>query len=236
MKINHGLFQKAFPALKISLVVVTLHASQKAERVLDFPAHESFRAIQKAEILGQNSPFLPKSISVTNLQMQNYIESQFKKYLPKRFKPRSASITDTLVKEAEKYQMDPLFLLSVIKVESHFNPLTRGRHKELGLMQIKPDTGEWIAQKMNLQWQGAKALRDPEFNIVIGAAYFSYLRSKFKQNAAFYMSAYNVGENRMRKLRSQGKTPTSYTRKITAKYSENYQQLLSLNTRQVASN
>jgi soluble lytic murein transglycosylase len=184
------------------------------------------RLIQKEELLGKAALFQFKSAAISDSEIQLYVEREFNTYLPKKFKKRSAIIAKTLLNESAKHHLDPLFLLSVIKVESRFNPNARGRHTEIGLMQIKPDTGAWIFQKLNLKWPGDSSLKDPEFNIAVGAAYFSYLRNRFKQKASFYVSAYNAGENRVRILQKRGSPPKVYTKKITKKYSENYQRLL----------
>jgi len=94
-----------------------------------------------------------------------------------------------------KYGFDPVFLLSVIQSESRFNPEAKGLHGEIGLMQILPPTGKWMAEKSGQKWKGPKTLQDNVANIRLGAAYFAFLRDRFDMHARLYIAAYNMGQH-----------------------------------------
>ena len=102
--------------------------------------------------------------------------------LPKKFRKRYQAVAQTIIDESLKYGFDPVFLMSVIQGESSFNPDQVGGVGELGLMQIRPTTGKWMAEMIGLKWKGDQMLRDPVDNIRIGAAYLNYLRDRFRQS------------------------------------------------------
>src|SRR5438270_621764 len=70
--------------------------------------------------------------------------------LPERDKPHAFQLTRTLLREAKKRNIDPLFLLALIEQESQFRAEMVGGAGEIGLMQIRPQTAHWIANKYGL--------------------------------------------------------------------------------------
>jgi soluble lytic murein transglycosylase len=135
--------------------------------------------------------------------------------LPESYKPQAAQIAKTIIEEANKYEMDPLFLIAVIKHESYFNPEMIGLFKEVGLMQIKPDTAAWLNKKVGLK---SLDLRDPVINIKLGAAFFNQLRLKFSKDSKLYIAAYNMGAANVRKLLRNNKKPKDYALKVMKNY------------------
>src|SRR5206468_2508407 len=105
---------------------------------------------------------------------RRFIYDILAKNLPAAYSDRAYEIAQVLIEEANKYRLDPVFLLAVIKTESHFNPKARGHHGDVGLMQVLPKTGQWIARRLKMT--GTVDLTDPIVNIKIGAAYFAHLR------------------------------------------------------------
>lgn len=59
-----------------------------------------------------------------------------------------------------------------------------------GLMQVMPDTGAWIAEKIKLkQYQ----LNDPEDNIQLGTWYLDYTHQEYSGNSLLAIASYNAG-------------------------------------------
>lgn len=104
---------------------------------------------------------------------------------------RPVEYTEYINKYAEEYDVDPLLILSVIKVESNFRTDAQSHMNAIGLMQIVPVTGEWIAEKMKIDYDDSM-LKDPETNIKMGTYYFSYLINHFKDKDLAIV-AYNGG-------------------------------------------
>jgi soluble lytic murein transglycosylase len=117
-----------------------------------------------------------------------------------RWKSRLPEITEVLITESQKQELDPIFILAVIQTESNFNTEARGTAGEIGLMQILPKTAEWISKKYKIPWKGSRSLFDPVTNIKIGIIYFSHLRAEFESRAYHYLPAYNMGPKNMRRV------------------------------------
>lgn len=142
--------------------------------------------------------------------------------LPKKFKKESHKIAQAVIDEAHKHSLDPVFLMAVIKTESGFNPKIVGGVGEIGLMQIRPETAEWIIKKLNLK----KAdLFNPVDNIRVGAAYFSYLREHFDDHARLYVAAYNMGPGNVKNLRQNSVWPKEYPSRVMGYYVDFYSEL-----------
>lgn len=94
---------------------------------------------------------------------------------------------------AEKNQIDPFLVAAVIKNESRFKPGAVSEAGAIGLMQIMPETGEWIAGQMGLSGYNVQKLYDPESNIRMGCWYLSELKHEFRGNMVLQILAYNAG-------------------------------------------
>ncbi|MDL2281317.1 lytic transglycosylase domain-containing protein [Selenomonadales bacterium OttesenSCG-928-I06] len=87
--------------------------------------------------------------------------------------------------------VSPYMIAGVIKAESNFKADVRSVKGARGLMQIMPETGIWIAQKIN--YKAELNLADPKVNILLGSWYLSYLKNEFNDNEVLYLAAYNAG-------------------------------------------
>ena len=139
-------------------------------------------------------------------------------HLPKKYKHRAGSVASAIIKEATKHSMDPYFIMAVISGESSFNPGIIGPVGEIGLMQIRGSTGEWMAKKMNMKWFGEKSLQDPVINIKIGTAYIAWLREKFDNQSQLYLAAYNMGAKSVRNAVGRNIWPKDYPKHVMKRY------------------
>ena len=154
--------------------------------------------------------------------LKNYIN----KYIQtENDKLDSTKLTEALLKVSQQFNYDPVFLLAVIKTESHFNPNTIGSAGEIGLMQIKPSTAAWICKKGKIPWKGAQALKNPEYNVQVGALYFKYLKKSLKSKSAHYINAYNMGINNLHRLPASSKVSHPYYARVIKNYVDIYQHL-----------
>lgn len=138
--------------------------------------------------------------------------------LPKKFKHRAQPIAHTIIEEAAKHGLDPYFVMAVISGESSFNPEAIGPVGEIGMMQIRPRTGKWIAEIIKTPWKGDGSLKDPIFNIKLGTAYLSWLREKFNGHGQLYLAAYNMGAESVKKAVSKKVWPKDYPRHVMKRY------------------
>lgn len=105
---------------------------------------------------------------------------------------------DYVDKYSKENNLDPLFVLSVIKAESDFNPNATSNKKACGLMQITEETGKDIAKKMGINNFNTKDLYNPEINIKMGTWYLKDLYKEFK-DWDLVISAYNAGRGNVNK-------------------------------------
>ncbi len=151
--------------------------------------------------------------------LRRFIFKQVHSQLAVEHKGLAKRITRALINEGRRYNLDPVFLMAVIKTESRFNPNAIGSVGEIGLMQIRPETGAWLAQKMGLAWPGKSVLHDPRINIRLGAAYINQLRKKFPSQGQLYLSAYNLGTSKLyRRIASNAPVPKIYAQKVMRNY------------------
>jgi soluble lytic murein transglycosylase len=169
-------------------------------------AHQQARVQQAKELLGKRYQRTIASTVGQNRKVTRFIEKLTRKSLPAKWKKSSVKIAKAILQESEKYGFDPIFLVAVIQTESSFSPVARGTSGEIGLMQLMPDTGEWVAKNAELPWKGNKTLFDPVANIRIGAAY-------------------NMGPRKLRLAVAQQIIPADYARRVMRKYLHNYAEI-----------
>ncbi len=105
----------------------------------------------------------------------------------------------TIVREANINGVDPLLVVAVIRCESSFNPLAVSGPGAMGLMQVMPDTGKWLAQKRGFDLQKTQNLYDIELNIELGTAYLASLIQQFG-SVEYALVAYNAGPGLAKKI------------------------------------
>lgn len=127
--------------------------------------------------------------------------------------------------ESKQYEYDPIFLMAIIKTESQFNEKAVGSAGEIGLMQIKPDTAEWICKKKGVKWKGAQALKNPEYNIKVSALYFKYLKKTLNSKSNRYVNAYNMGIGKLVRTPAEDLLGHPYYHKVIKNYTEIYDEL-----------
>lgn len=103
----------------------------------------------------------------------------------------SLNYLDEIEKYSQEYKVDPKVVISVMKVESDFNPSAQSHTNAKGLMQIMPDTSKHIAKLLKLN-PNSIDLNDPETNIQLGTYYLKYLMNNF-HNMDTVFAAYNGG-------------------------------------------
>ena len=100
-------------------------------------------------------------------------------------------------KYAKEYQVDPLLIFAMIKIESNFNKNAKSSSDAKGLMQLMDATAEDTANKLGMEYN-SEDLTDPEINIRLGTKYFSSLYETYK-NIPIALTAYNAGSGNVDK-------------------------------------
>jgi soluble lytic murein transglycosylase len=112
---------------------------------------------------------------------------------------------DSIRSEAERRQVDPYLLASIIRQESGFEPTTVSNAGAVGIMQIMPAEAVSIATQAGLAAPTRQQLFDPHVNIAIGAAEYAQKLAAMNGNPTLAIAAYNAGETAVN--RWLGSTP-----------------------------
>lgn len=104
-----------------------------------------------------------------------------------------------VIKYSKEYDLDPFFVLSVMKTESNFDNKAESNKNAIGLMQITLETGEWAANKMKLDGFSKEKLFEESYNIRMGCWYLSELRNMFDGNLPLMIAGYNAGPGNVNK-------------------------------------
>lgn len=129
------------------------------------------------------------------LTKEQFIEV-FSDSLPLMAKKHFVELVPTMLKFAEKFNVDPFWITSVIWTESHFNPSAISYVSAQGLMQIMPSTGVYLLKKKGRHFstkQAIKLIRDPKINLELGIGYLRELLNFFNGNRMLATVAYNMG-------------------------------------------
>ncbi|MBB3441776.1 lytic transglycosylase domain-containing protein [Sinorhizobium sp. B11] len=103
------------------------------------------------------------------------------------------SYSALISKYANQYDVPVALATAVIRVESNFNPMARGTHGEIGLMQIKPATARMMGYSGS-----AKGLFDPETNIKYGMKYLAAAHDLGGGQTCNTILKYNAGHGATR--------------------------------------
>jgi len=104
----------------------------------------------------------------------------------------SASRTNTL---------DPALIAAVIKAESSFDEKAVSSPGAFGLMQLMPDTAEWLYTKNIIKGNW----REPAENIMMGSYYLKSLMARFEDTETA-LNGYHKGPNKIQRMIKNNET------------------------------
>ena len=100
---------------------------------------------------------------------------------------------DLVALYSEANGVSPALVISVIMHESKFMDDVHSPRGAIGLMQIMPETAEWIANELDESDFSLQKLHEPEMNIRYGTWYLALLTREFHNNQVLALAAYNAG-------------------------------------------
>lgn len=95
---------------------------------------------------------------------------------------------------AKEYNLQPALISAIIKNESSFQPDAQSNVGALGLMQLMPDTAEWISGKIKDKSYTFQRMADPKENIKYGCWYLNFLSKRFNNDVVLVVAAYHAGQ------------------------------------------
>jgi soluble lytic murein transglycosylase len=103
---------------------------------------------------------------------------------------------DIIRQQADDKGVDAALIAAVIYEESKFRDQTSSAGAR-GLMQITPQTADYIADKTGGTAFEQGDLASPQINIAYGAWYLNYLSEKYGGHEVAAVAAYNAGEGKV---------------------------------------
>ncbi len=88
--------------------------------------------------------------------------------------------------------LDPALVYAVARAESGFDARAQSRAGACGLMQLLPETAEYICARTGTEYDEEK-LFDGAYNLRLGCLYLTYLFARFPVTETA-LAAYNAGE------------------------------------------
>ena len=99
----------------------------------------------------------------------------------------------TIEREAERRGVDEYLVAAIINNESKFRQGVSSHRGAKGLMQLMPETADWIAGRLEDKNYREERLSEPDLNIRYGTWYIAYLLELFEGNETLALAAYNAG-------------------------------------------
>ena len=103
------------------------------------------------------------------------------------------SYRDVIRQQATEKHLDPALIAAVIYAETKFDPRPSSAGAE-GLMQILPQTAEFLARRSGATTFSVSDLATPQVNIAYGSYYLRYLLDRYDGQEVLALAAYNGGE------------------------------------------
>jgi soluble lytic murein transglycosylase-like protein len=100
---------------------------------------------------------------------------------------------DIIQSDAERYDADPVLVLSIMREESRFNPRAKSVAAARGLLQFIITTARDVGRSLGIVDLDAQDLYDPRVIIQLGAKYIGDLLEQFGGNPYRAAAAYNAG-------------------------------------------
>ncbi len=129
-----------------------------------------------------------------------------------------------IVREAQRNNVDPLLVIALIRCESSFNNYAVSGVGAMGLMQVMPDTGSYLADKAGYKLGRSTNLFDAETNIELGTAYLADLIERFG-SLEHALVAYNAGPGLAKKILSQRESRKKFMQGYPAKVVREFRKL-----------
>lgn len=97
-------------------------------------------------------------------------------------------------KQAAEAQVDPYLLLAIARQESTFRPAIQSWAGATGVMQLMPDTANWLAKvDVNIKTDHADFLSYPDYSIRLGAFYMQRMLERDGGAVVYALASYNAG-------------------------------------------
>ena len=95
-------------------------------------------------------------------------------------------------------EVEPAVVYAIARQESAFNPRDVSTAHALGLMQVTPEAGRYVAKKFNVAYDQKRLLHDNVYNMQIGSAELGDDISAYRGSYILAFAGYNAGRGRVK--------------------------------------
>ena len=120
------------------------------------------------------------------------MKEKTQEYVPNGF-TYPTDYEEFVLKYSKEYDVDPVLIFSVIKVESNFQPRATSNVGARGLMQLMSDAYDWVKFRLDDDSESFEDMYDPETNIKYGSYYLSFLMERYDGSIDLTAAAYHCG-------------------------------------------
>ncbi|MGA9995188.1 MAG: transglycosylase SLT domain-containing protein [Pyrinomonadaceae bacterium] len=135
-----------------------------------------------------------------------------------------APYKDALLEYATQRNLDPRFVLAIMRQETRYLPEAKSASAARGLLQFIPSTADTIAAQLGLRSFRQDDLYDPRLAILFGSQYMANLFKQFPEMPQAVAAAYNGGEDNIARwvARSRSNDPDRYVSEIGFTQTKDY--------------
>jgi len=94
--------------------------------------------------------------------------------------------------------VEPAVIYAIARQESTFNPKTISSARAMGLMQVTPEAGRYVAKKFGAPFDEKRLLSDQSYNVQLGAAELGDLFEDYRGSYILTFAGYNAGRGRVK--------------------------------------
>ena len=94
--------------------------------------------------------------------------------------------------------VEPAMVYAIARQESTFNPKTISSARAMGLMQVTPAAGRYVAKKFGAPYDEKRLLSDQIYNVQLGAAELGDLIQDYRGSYILTFVGYNAGRGRVK--------------------------------------
>jgi soluble lytic murein transglycosylase len=144
-----------------------------------------------------------------------------------------APYRESILRTAKTRNLDPRFILAIIKQESVFKPQAKSPAGARGLLQLTLDAAQKYAAVVGLTSLRENQLYKPETSILVGGEYLAELSRMFPNQLEAVAASYNGGEDNVARWvkRAKQKDPGVFTAEIGFDETKAYAQKVMSNYR-----
>jgi soluble lytic murein transglycosylase len=95
-------------------------------------------------------------------------------------------------------EVEPGIVYAIARQESSFNPRAISSARAVGLMQMTPAAGRYVANKFGARYDEKRLLSDQTYNVQLGAAELGALIKYYRGSYILSFAGYNAGRGRVK--------------------------------------